>query len=140
LKFVLSALASDRSSSEEFENCLWAHLPDGAVTRTLVCDRTYGNSTALRLVLSDIRLKPLSAVELASGRSIRRNASQVRGQFHVRVTAANSGCTQRGTRHRGLLRLPPKLFVDLHKGRLFGQQRSVADDEKKRRLCPYRIE
>jgi hypothetical protein len=42
----------------------------------------------------------------------------------------------RDARHRGLLRLPPKLFVDLHKGRLFGQERSVADDEKKLALLP----
>jgi hypothetical protein len=137
LKFVLPALASDRSSSEEFENCLWAHLPDGAVTRTLVCDRTYGNSTALRLVLSDIRLKPLSAVELASDRSIRRNASQVGEQFHVtRHCREQRLHSARDARHRGLLRLPPKLFVDLHKGRLFGQERSVADDEKKLALLP----
>jgi hypothetical protein len=45
--------------------------------------------------------KPLSAVELASDRSIRRNASQVGEQFHVTRHRRDSGCTQRGTRVMG---------------------------------------
>jgi hypothetical protein len=42
--------------------------------------------------------KLLSALELASDRSIRRNASQVGEQFHVTRHRRDSGCTQRGTR------------------------------------------
>ena len=49
----------------------------------------------------------------------------------------------RDARHRGLLRLPPKLFVDLHKGAVdgcLGRNAQFVDDEKKLPLCQYRIE
>jgi hypothetical protein len=49
----------------------------------------------------------------------------------------------RDARHRGLLRLPPKLFVDLHKGAVDGCLGRNARSRMMRRswrFCPYRIE
>jgi hypothetical protein len=55
--------------------------------------------------------KPLSAVELASDRSILGNASQSGGPLHgLRVTVASRGD---GTRHRDALP-QPRLFIDFH--------------------------
>jgi hypothetical protein len=82
---------------------------DALVVRGYLAEEERDNGAApkkaIEGVLSDIAFELqslLSALELASDRQIRRNASQVGKQFSgQRVAAATTGALATDTRHRG---------------------------------------